>query len=103
MALVKNYTFSTNITENFQDETTGLVTAGILLLLGLLGNGFICVSFSLYRQVRTLTNYYIVNLATADLLQMVNLACWLVFAIAEPHLPMVVENYLLILGRISDA
>ena len=77
-------------------ETVALVIAIVLTFMGLLGNGFISVSFYLYRRVRTLTNYFIVNLATADLLQMLTLVCWIVFTLARPHLPPVVANYFLV-------
>ena len=91
-------TLPTNTTEPFdtyteEDKTVALTTAGILVLLGLLGNGFICLSFCIYRPLRTVNNRNTV--ATADLLQMVTLACWILFATARPNLPQIMANYLL--------
>ena len=96
---VSNYSASTNTTEVFaprEDLAGALVTASILILLGLLGNGFIWVSFFVYRRIRTLTNYFIVNLATADLLQVLTLVCWIVFAVIRPKLPLIVANHMLV-------
>lgn len=96
---VCNSSVSTNTTVelvNREDHTAALVTAIVLILLGLLGNGFIWVSFFLYRRIRTLTNYFIVNLATADVLQVLTLVCWIVFTVIRPDLPQIVTNYMLV-------
>ncbi|XP_031570591.1 histamine H2 receptor-like [Actinia tenebrosa] len=55
-----------------------------ILILGLLGNGFVCFAFYHYPSVRSLTNYVIVNLAFADLLLVTVLMLWLIlFVIKE--------------------
>jgi len=50
---------------------------GVILILSLLGNGFICVAFVMRRKLRTVTNYFVVNLAVADCLLVI---LWLIWA-----------------------
>ncbi|XP_020906303.1 histamine H2 receptor [Exaiptasia diaphana] len=43
----------------------------LIFVTAMLGNGFICVAFVLRRKLRTVTNYFVVNLAVADCLLVV--------------------------------
>ncbi|XP_072015793.1 orexin receptor type 2-like [Amphiura filiformis] len=45
-----------------------IVAYGIIFLLALLGNTLVCVAVLRNEHMRTVTNYYIVNLAVADIL-----------------------------------
>lgn len=51
----------------------------VILVFALLGNGFICVAFILRRKLRTVTNYFVVNLAVADCLLVVLWLIWAMF------------------------
>ncbi len=56
-----------------------VILASILLfVIGLVGNGFICYGFCRFHQLRTLTNYFVFNLAIADLLLISALGAWIV-------------------------
>ncbi|XP_071836991.1 orexin/Hypocretin receptor type 1-like isoform X2 [Apostichopus japonicus] len=50
-----------------------LVLFGILFLASIFGNSMVCMAVIFQREMRTVTNFYIVNLAVADLL--VSLIC----------------------------
>lgn len=41
---------------------------GLLIILTLLGNILVCVSFSLFVELRTICNYFVVSLSAADIL-----------------------------------
>lgn len=48
----------------------------LIFVSAMLGNGFICVAFALRRKLRTVTNYFVVNLAVADCLLMLMWLMW---------------------------
>lgn len=50
----------------------------LIFFFGVTGNGFICYGFCRFHQLRTLTNYFVFNLAIADLLLILALAAWMV-------------------------
>lgn len=50
----------------------------LIFFFGVTGNGFICYGFCRFHQLRTLTNYFVFNLAIADLLLISALAAWMV-------------------------
>lgn len=52
-------------------STTNIVAAilvGILVILTIIGNVLVCVSFSLFADLRTICNYFVVSLSAADIL-----------------------------------
>ncbi|XP_022783425.1 histamine H2 receptor-like, partial [Stylophora pistillata] len=55
-----------------------IVTSVLIFTLGVIGNGFICLGFCRFRQLRSLTNYFVLNLAVADLLLVAALAGWII-------------------------
>ncbi|EDO43301.1 predicted protein [Nematostella vectensis] len=54
------------------------IIAAFIIIFGLTANGFICVAFAIKRKLRTVTNYFVVNLAVADFLL---IFCWIVWMI----------------------
>lgn len=52
--------------------------AGLILVLAMAGNGFICVAFATRRKLRTVTNYFVVNLAVASFLLVFQWVIWIV-------------------------
>lgn len=54
-----------------------------ILILGWLGNGFVCFAFYHYPSVRSLTNYVILNLAFADLMLVTVLMIWLILFVVK--------------------
>lgn len=50
--------------------------AVLIIICGLIPNGFICIAFLLCRRLRTITNYFVVNLALAGILSCLNLVVW---------------------------
>lgn len=50
----------------------------ILFVFGLTGNGLIVYGYARFRRLRTRTNYFVVNLATADLLLTAVLGAWII-------------------------
>ncbi|XP_022783494.1 histamine H2 receptor-like [Stylophora pistillata] len=76
-------------TTNVSDTETGSkiplgyhIVAYMVLVLGFSANSFICFSFAYFRRVRSLNNYFVVNLAVIDILFLV-LLC---FQLAAPAL-----------------
>lgn len=53
-----------------------IVIAILLFTFGLAGNGLIVYGYARFRQLRTLTNYFVLNLAIADLLLILGLGAW---------------------------
>ncbi|XP_031570593.1 D(2) dopamine receptor-like [Actinia tenebrosa] len=51
--------------------------AALILVLALAGNGFICVAFATRRKLRTVTNYFVVNLAVASFLLVIQWVVWI--------------------------
>lgn len=59
--------------------------AGLILVLALAGNGFICVAFATRRKLRTVTNYFVVNLAVASFLLVVQWVVWIILYVVCIH------------------
>ena len=85
MALNFTMVTPTNTTTSIDEPQTSSVNRELLFLVSILifffgvaGNGFICYGFCRFHQLRTLTNYFVFNLAIADLLLISNLAAWIV-------------------------
>lgn len=55
-----------------------ILVSVIIFVFGVVGNGLICYGFCRFRQLRTLTNYFVFNLAIADLLLISALGAWIV-------------------------
>ena len=55
-----------------------IVTSILIFMLGFVGNAFICFGFCRFRQLRSLTNYFVLNLSIADLLLVTALAGWII-------------------------
>lgn len=75
----------TNTTSSTDEPQTSFVNKEVLILVSILififgvaGNGFICYGFCRFHQLRTQTNYFVLNLAIADLLLISALAAWIV-------------------------
>ena len=85
MALNFTTVTPTNTTTSIDEPQTPSVNRELLFLVSILifffgvaGNGFICYGFCRFHQLRTLTNYFVFNLAIADLLLISTLAAWIV-------------------------
>ena len=85
MALNFTMDTPTNTTTSIDEPQTSSVNRELLFLVSILifffgvaGNGFICYGFCRFHQLRTLTNYFVFNLAIADLLLISALAAWIV-------------------------
>lgn len=49
----------------------------IIIILGFCANSFICFAFSYYRRIRTVNNYFVLNLAITDMLLIFLLGLWI--------------------------
>ncbi|XP_034546124.1 neuropeptide Y receptor Y7 isoform X2 [Notolabrus celidotus] len=65
--------FHTDITKHLGVQITLITAYSLIILLGLLGNSLVIYMIIRYRNMRTVTNFFIANLALADLL--VNTLC----------------------------
>ena len=75
----------TNTTTSMDEPQTSSINRELLFLVSILififgvaGNGLICYGFCRFHQLRTLTNFFVFNLAIADLLLISTLAAWIV-------------------------
>lgn len=60
--------FHTDITKHIGVQITLITAYSLIILLGLLGNVLVIYMIIRYRTMRTVTNFFIANLALADLL-----------------------------------
>ncbi|XP_023694605.1 neuropeptide Y receptor Y7 [Paramormyrops kingsleyae] len=60
--------FTTDITKNFSVQIALIAAYSLIILLGLLGNSLVIYMIIRYRNMRTVTNFFIANLALADLM-----------------------------------
>ena len=60
--------FHTDITKHLGVQITLITAYSLIILLGLLGNSLVIYMIVRYRNMRTVTNFFIANLALADLL-----------------------------------
>lgn len=65
--------FQTDITKHLGVQITLITAYSLIILLGLLGNSLVIYMIIRYKSMRTVTNFFIANLALADLL--VNTLC----------------------------
>ncbi|XP_029963170.1 neuropeptide Y receptor Y7 [Salarias fasciatus] len=63
-----NHGFHTDITKHLGVQITLITAYSLIILLGLLGNALVIYMIIRYRNMRTVTNFFIANLALADLL-----------------------------------
>ena len=68
---------STDATQ--RDDSFRFVFHSCVILIGISTNGFIILTFALRRQLRTVTNYFVVNLAVSDFFLLLELILYLVF------------------------
>ncbi|XP_028816159.1 neuropeptide Y receptor Y7 [Denticeps clupeoides] len=61
-------TFGEDITKHRTVQIMLITAYSLIILLGLLGNALVIYMIVLYRNMRTVTNYFIANLALADLM-----------------------------------
>lgn len=85
MALNFTMATPTNSTTSIDEPQTSFVNKEVLILVSILifvfgvaSNGFICYGFCRFHQLRTQTNYFVFNLAIADLLLISALVAWIV-------------------------
>lgn len=60
--------FHTDITKHLGVQITLITAYSLIILLGLVGNALVIYMIIRYRNMRTVTNFFIANLALADLL-----------------------------------
>ena len=48
----------------------------VIIILGFSANSFICFAFAYYRRIRTVNNYFVVNLAISDMMLLLVLCIW---------------------------
>ncbi|EDO31890.1 predicted protein, partial [Nematostella vectensis] len=61
-----------------------IVALASVMVLSVFGNSLVLVAFKRYRRLRTVTNYFLVSLAAADLLvSMLTMPCWLTIRVLE--------------------
>lgn len=48
----------------------------VIIILGFIANSFICFAFAYYRRIRTVNNYFVVNLAISDMMLLLVLCIW---------------------------
>ncbi|KAM6976414.1 neuropeptide Y receptor Y7 [Aplochiton taeniatus] len=60
--------FHTDITKHLGVQITLILAYSLIILLGLIGNALVIYIIIRYRNMRTVTNFFIANLALADLL-----------------------------------
>ncbi|XP_012689795.2 neuropeptide Y receptor Y7 [Clupea harengus] len=61
-------TFSDDITKHLIVQITLIAAYSLIIILGLVGNTLVIYMIILYKNMRTVTNYFIANLALADLM-----------------------------------
>ncbi|KAL2077805.1 hypothetical protein ACEWY4_027309 [Coilia grayii] len=61
-------TFSNDITKHLIVQIALIAAYSLIILLGLVGNTLVIYMIILYKNMRTVTNYFIANLALADLM-----------------------------------
>lgn len=78
-----------NCTDSSPDEMTpGLYRIIVIvslsaIVLGIAANCFIIISFCKVKLLRTVTNYFIVQLSVADIFLLLSLAIWMAFSVVQ--------------------
>lgn len=69
-------TISTNTSTTPTVSMAVITTSLLIVIIGLAGNGLIVYAYIRFRQLQTITNYFLLNLAVTDLLLVAGLASW---------------------------
>lgn len=73
--------------EKFEKETVLISTTFlvIIIVMALFGNVLVVVAFAVFQKLRTVTNYFIVSLAVADILVAgISMPVWFAYLITGP-------------------
>lgn len=73
--------------EKFDDKTVVISTSFlvIIIIMALFGNGLVVIAFAVFQKLRTMTNYFIVSLAVADVLvATVSMPVWFAYLVTGP-------------------
>ncbi|XP_071943802.1 melatonin receptor type 1B-B-like [Antedon mediterranea] len=57
----------------------------LIMVIGIIGNGLVIVSVIISRQLRTVTNVYVVNLAVTDLLTVLNIPLTIIAMLSDSN------------------
>ena len=77
----------TSMEEKFEKETVLISTTFlvIIIVMALFGNVLVVVAFTVFQKLRTVTNYFIVSLAVADILVAgISMPVWFAYLITGP-------------------
>ena len=77
----------TSMEEKFEKETVLISTTFlvIIIVMALFGNVLVVVAFAVFQKLRTVTNYFIVSLAVADILVAgISMPVWFAYLITGP-------------------
>lgn len=77
--LTKKNTTLSNDNNGFPEEEELLSVTYLIVVLGFCANSFICFAFGFYQRIRTVHNYFVLNLAISDTLLSVSLCLFLAF------------------------
>lgn len=78
---------TTTMPKKFDNETVLLSTSFlvVIIIMALFGNGLVVTAFAVFQKLRTMTNYFIVSLAVADVLvATVSMPVWFAYLITGP-------------------
>lgn len=78
---------TTTMPKKFGNETVLLSTSFlvVIIIMALFGNGLVVTAFAVFQKLRTMTNYFIVSLAVADVLvATVSMPVWFAYLITGP-------------------
>lgn len=77
-----------NIVEEKFDEQVVLISTTflvIIILMALFGNVLVVIAFAVFQKLRSMTNYFIVSLAVADILvAAVSMPVWVAYLLTGP-------------------
>lgn len=77
----------TAMEEKFDNKTILISTTFlvIIIIMALFGNFLVVIAFGVFQKLRTMTNYFIVSLAVADILvATVSMPVWFAYLITGP-------------------
>ena len=77
----------TVVEEKFDDKTVVISTTFlvIIIIMALFGNVLVVIAFAAFQKLRSMTNYFIVSLAVADILvATISMPVWFAYLITGP-------------------